>query len=108
MTMPKIDTTTPPKVEHDVEKFPGRQLTEDESHQLLRELGKEEGTLKQLIYEFTLELEKTKMEEQMLKNLIRQKDNPFAVPIMERDNDNNNQHDSMSDIDEDFDIRHVQ
>eukprot|EP01083_Nonionella_stella_P122265 367790_1 len=46
------------------------QLTDTEAQQLLKELLKEEVTLKQLIFEFTQELEKTKLEEQMLKNLI--------------------------------------
>merc|ERR1712232_366269 len=102
----------PAKLEHDIERFPGRQLlSEDEGHQLLRELSKEEMTLKQLIYEFTQELEKTKMEESMLRNLIEQHGKPFVIQNGHSKSNNHNTHSIDDDAiqqqeeDEDIDMR---
>ena len=94
------------KLEHDIEKFPGRQLSEDEAHQLLRELSKEEMTLKQLIYEFTQELDKTKLEEQMLRNLIAQNGKPSIIHTVD-DNHNKQEADVDDGIEEDIDMREV-
>ena len=59
-----------PKIENEMNIFDQTDLTEDEAHQLLRELKKEEIALKQLIYEFTAELKHTKYEEQLLRDMI--------------------------------------
>lgn len=50
----------------------GPKLTEDEAHQLLLELKKEETTLKQLLHEFIKEMEQVKMREVYIKQSIEQ------------------------------------
>merc|ERR1712130_675047 len=83
--------------------------TDDEAHQLLKELQMEEITLKQLIFQFTQELQKTKMEETMLRNLIEQQKqsqtNPTAAPIsLQSDPNSNPKHEQE---DEEIDIENT-
>eukprot|EP01083_Nonionella_stella_P136319 414744_1 len=97
---------TIPKIENDINNKSQPQLSEDEAYQLLKELRKEEMTLKQLIYEFTQELDKTKLEEQMLRNLIAKEPNQPSNtnPIQNGNHNNSNNSKQEQDDDEDIDI----
>ena len=100
------------KVENGIvgnDKYRQPTLTDDEAHQLLKELQMEEVTLKQLIYEFTQELQKTKMEEAMLRNLIEQQKqsqtDPNTAPLPLQPNPNS--HPKHEQDDEDIDVQNT-
>eukprot|EP00483_Globobulimina_turgida_P004595 UN04604 len=95
----------PPKIENEINTKIQPHLSEDEAHQLLKELHKEEIALKKLIYEFTKELEKTGLEEQMLRNLIQQKNQSLNNQQSQNRNHNcKHEQDDEDDEDEDIDI----